>query len=398
MPHLMSWTILPLLLFVALARAADTPQQEIRGFDYARKTIYHSPQTPGYTCWTSAWIMPDDSIWVCFTQATGPLTGREKTPADIRRKLSWPPEGIEGYDMNGLKMEVVYLRSTDQGESWQQVGAAQFKSPMNARGDNGTTALGDGTILRQIWGEYLPFDKSVPRTGFVEISADRTKTWSKPILLLDPDKYTAYPVRLRQLRDGRVIALGGFVREPANNNLTRHEINARLEPMLAVSADGGRSWRGPLDVVPAELRDHWRGEECDAAELPGGDLLFVFRRDEPGGPASGRWQGVLKKDGDAWRPRDVTRSLLAPGGHPELLLTQEGVVLYFTAGGAQAWTADAGKSWHPLQVSLGYYPRSVQTRDGRIFVFSHVGGDDAYGGVDQSILMDTFTLRRGSQP
>ena len=39
-----------------------------------------------------------------------------------------------------------------------------------------------------------------------------------------------------------------------------------------------------------------------------------------------------------------------------------------------------------------YYPRSVQTKDGRIFVIGHVGGDDAYGKVDQSTVMDSFRL------
>ena len=40
-----------------------------------------------------------------------------------------------------------------------------------------------------------------------------------------------------------------------------------------------------------------------------------------------------------------------------------------------------------------YYPRSVQAADGRIFVFGHVGGDNAYGKVDQSIVMDSFRLK-----
>jgi len=39
-----------------------------------------------------------------------------------------------------------------------------------------------------------------------------------------------------------------------------------------------------------------------------------------------------------------------------------------------------------------YYPRAVQGQDGRIFVFGHVGGDDAYGKSDQSIVMDSFRI------
>jgi len=40
------------------------------------------------------------------------------------------------------------------------------------------------------------------------------------------------------------------------------------------------------------------------------------------------------------------------------------------------------------------HPRSVQAADGRIFVFGHVGGDDAYVKVDQSIVMNSFRLQK----
>ena len=39
-----------------------------------------------------------------------------------------------------------------------------------------------------------------------------------------------------------------------------------------------------------------------------------------------------------------------------------------------------------------YYPRSVQAEDGRIYIFAHVGSDNPYGSVDQSIVMDAFRL------
>src|SRR2546421_2142066 len=66
---------------------------------YARKTIYHSPQKPGYSSWVGAWIMPDDSLMVSFHQATGPVEGR----------------GVKDYDYSGLQLANVYLRSTDGG-------------------------------------------------------------------------------------------------------------------------------------------------------------------------------------------------------------------------------------------------------------------------------------------
>ena len=105
-----------------------------------------------------------------------------------------------------------------------------------------------------------------------------------------------------------------------------------------------------------------------------------------------RWQGVLKKSGDTWIPGEVAAAPLPHSGHPELLATREGPILHVATSGIH-WTSDAGQTWHKLAVpGTAYYPRAVQAADGRIFVFGHVGGDDAYGKVDQSIVMDTFRL------
>jgi len=85
-------------------------------------------------------------------------------------------------------------------------------------------------------------------------------------------------------------------------------------------------------------------------------------------------------------------SILPHSGQPELLATKEGPVLHVATSGVH-WTDDAGKSWHKLDVpGTAYYPRSLQAKDGTIFVFGHIGGDDAYGKVDQSIVMDRFKL------
>src|SRR5262249_35848988 len=155
-------------------------------------------------------------------------------------------------------------------------------------------------------------------------------------------------------------------------------------PLLLVSSDQGRSWKGPVPVVPETHHRGWGGEESDAAELAGGDLLCVFRRTDPDHKGREvRWQGVLQKSGGAWAPGDVGPSPLPPSGHPELLATREGPVLHLATSGIH-WTSDAGRTWNRLNVpGTAYYPRSVQAADGRIFVFGHVGGDDPYGKVDQ---------------
>jgi hypothetical protein len=85
--------------------------------DYERNTIYRSPSVPAYTCWVGAWSMPDGSLMTSFTQATGPVGERKKAPESVRKKLNWPPaEGAEyeQFDMTGLELRNVHLRSRDQ--------------------------------------------------------------------------------------------------------------------------------------------------------------------------------------------------------------------------------------------------------------------------------------------
>jgi hypothetical protein len=75
-----------------------------------------------------AWTMPDGSLMVAFTQATGPVERRAPAPAEFLRQLNWPPSEDRGFDMNGLDLRNVHLRSFDGGKSWKQVSADPFRT------------------------------------------------------------------------------------------------------------------------------------------------------------------------------------------------------------------------------------------------------------------------------
>lgn len=387
------WSTGSALLAANSEPAAPGGNFEATGFEH--RVIYHSPQTPGFTSWVGAWLMPDGSVMTCFTQATGPVDGRPMAPKAIRERLQWPPPGLPtGYDMTGLDLRNVHLRSYDEGRSWKQVSADPFKSNMNGITGESETALADGTVLRAVWGHYLPYNPEVPQTGYLQRSTDETKTWGPPEVLLDEKKYMTYPKRLRNLRDGRLILIGG-VASVAANSLPREALAKLIEPLLLVSSDHGKRWTGPIAVVPAANRSNWGGEEYDAAELPNGDLLCVFRRPDPDQPNKEvRWQGTLKKTGETWTPVDARPAPFPHSGHPELLATREGPILHIATTGIHS-TEDGGRTWKRLSApGSAYYPRSVQLKDGLILVFGHVGGDDAYGKSDQSIVMDSFRLAR----
>jgi hypothetical protein len=380
------------LAVVGVPMRGAAPAAAYRAAGYQRQVIYRSPQQPGYTCWTGAWVMPDGDLMVSFTRATGPVEGRPRAPRAVLDRLVWPPNGDARYDMTGLDLRNVHLRSKDGGQSWQEVGADPFRSPMNGVTGEAEMGLPSGTLVRGLWGFYLPFDPELPPTGLVQRSSDGGKSWGKPAPMLAPRRYTAWPKRLRRLRDGRLIATGGVVEVPAGT-LNRTELGRRFEPLLTVSRDSGKRWGKPIPVVPPEMRSEWGGEEYDAAELENGDLLCVFRRLDPKQPGREvRWQGRLRKSGRSWVPADVKAAPFPHSGHPELLAAREGVVLHLATRGIHL-TADGGKTWRQLEVpGTSYYPRSVQALDGTIYAFGHIGGDDGYGAADQAIVMDRFRL------
>jgi hypothetical protein len=377
--------------------------------DLERTHVYHSPQYPGYTCWCGLSNMPDDSLMCSFTQAAGPFKGRPKAPEEVRRALDWPPEMSElefqrtgdEYDMTGLDLCNMHLRSEDRGRSWQFVSADPFRTCMNGITGEAETALSDGTLLRGVWGMYLPYDEA-PRNGYLQRSADGARTWGEPETIFDDDDYLYWPKRIRELSDGRVLVGGGLIRRRAEH-ASRRGWFKDITMALFVSGDNGRSWSGPIDTVPQAQKNEDLGlsEEFDWAELDNGDLLLVMRADgHPDGPH--RMQTRLVRRGSTWETSAVEEAPFPHSGHPEMLATREGVILHVATTGI-SWTTDEGGTWRDLELddglqeirgepAVGYYPKSVQMADGEVFIVGHVGGDDGYGCVDQSIVAVRFFL------
>jgi len=368
----------------------------MRGF--RRVFIYHSPQYPGYTCWCGLWNMPDDSAMCSFTQATGPFRDRLRAPENVRCTLAWPPEGHgEEYDMTGLHLQNVHLRSVDAGETWTFAGSDDFRSCMNGTTGEAEEALADGTILRGVWGRYLPYD-AVPQDGYMERSNDGGRIWSGPELVNDDESRMFWPKRIRLLRDGRLLTGGGFYVRHSERD-TRPHWTDDFFPALFVSDDSGGTWSGPIQVVPdAGLEDFRLTEEFDWAELDDGDLLLILRA----GVEEGRLQTRLRRTGSTWETTSLEPAGLPYSGHPELLKTREGGILHVATTGISC-TRDEGRTWCDLRIEDGlaelrkepavpYYPKSVQLANGEILIVGHVGGDNGYGSVDQSIVGVRFFL------
>jgi hypothetical protein len=353
-----------------------------------RATVYHSPQTPGFTCWAGTWVMPDGRLMVSFHQATGPLHGRPLAPKALREMLEWPPPGLpDGYDMTGADQQIIHLASADGGETWTEVSAEPFHSPFNGCTCAAETALPDGTVLRAVLGEYLPF-YDVPQTGYIQRSTDGARTFGPPEVISTDDKVMTYPVRLRVLRDGRVAMSGAVI--PLGPDVRKRTDWMRvMRPVVWVSEDAGRHWAPPVEVLPRQ-EGIVNTEECDFAELADGSLLFVERTDVP---ERHRWQSLLAPEGRSYRLDSHGLAPFPPTGCPEMLATREGLVLHVASSGI-SWTADGGKTWGDLGLQTLYYPKAAQLPDGRVFCVFHRGSDDPYdGSVDQEIQSLTFRLK-----
>lgn len=384
-------------LSVSAGRAAEEGSQarmQVTVRSHQRRTLYHSPQTPGYTCWAGIWRMPDGGVMVCFTQATGSAEGwRPRAPAAILRRMPQATRERPGYDMTGLSQENVTLRSTDGGATWQKAASDLFSSCMNGMWGGGILVMGDGSLLRNAWGQGLPY-WDVRQTGFLQRSADGAKTWGAPEYLSADPHLQTWPKRLRRLRDGRILLTGAACSYEEDAWFWDAQI-PRVRPCLWVSGDpNGKSWSGPLYLAPEGV--HYAGEEWDAAELENGDLLALLRTATCS--ANGkilsqeRRQSILVKRGATWEPGPITAAPFPHSGQPELLVTREGPILNIASNGIW-WTADRGGTWTKLDVpGSAYYPGAAQLEDGTILVVSHVGSDDPYGKVDQSVVLDEIRL------
>ena len=124
---------IPLIrMCVTAGEPPNDPGSRWSAEQYARKTIYHSVQKPGYTCWLGAWQMPDYSLMITFKEVTGPAQGRP------RAKVEWQEAfGLmkvdPARDFTGLLMADMYLRSAILQRSQSAVSKLLLSEELSTR-------------------------------------------------------------------------------------------------------------------------------------------------------------------------------------------------------------------------------------------------------------------------
>ncbi len=421
------------VLLIFLTHASTT----IGVTDYSQSKIYTSPDQPAFVgAFTGAWLNPDGSVGTAIGKATGPL----------------PTNPPQSKDPNALAVSNIYLKSSPSGVFTPSV-VNRTDSLKTASGkgihpiavsSQADITLKDGTLLRRVNGDdTAAFNNGVAslagvpeantyKTAFIQSLAPGATAWSQPNYLLDPATETYQISRIQYLRDGRLIATGQVWHAKAGTK----NASTKLEALLMVSDDQGRSWNNGL-VIPASEPCLFPNE-WDAAEMPSGDLLAVFRStalksvgEACNGPhtAPVRNEVLLKKTGATWtmngvktmrkNSADASSPAFPHAGHPELISAKEGfnnpsfpqgIIIYFSYAGPDAgygnyYTIDGGVKWTALPSfarSL-YYPNSVQSPNGTIYVFDNQSakgcGDCFFDRADTSSLtMFKFKLSVGGTP
>ena len=328
------------------------------------------PLRPG----VGMWKLPNGTIQCDFDQGNGP------------RSAPWVTNPV--------------LQSTNGGQTWTgptyvPTGYSRGMAVFAGDTPNSVTMVRPADVQAFAPSSGLP-NICQRRDQFfgVERSIDGGATWSLPVNLVSQNDYQlCWPTVVKPLRDGRLVAMAGVVAKGVAPAL----VQANMQKMMFVSADGGRTWGAGIPLVPMGAAVC---EESDFVELPTGDLLWVHRAQHWGADGSfgdqGRVQSISKKVGDTFVSDAPKACPLPAGGFPCDLMTQEGVILDLGGSGSH-WSDDMGQNWHDLIVNgkelrTPYYPQAVQTADGTIVLVGHIGSDNSYGTVDQSIVMQSFRL------
>jgi hypothetical protein len=361
-----------------------------------RPAIYHSQQTPGWISWCSILSLHNGELIVGFNEVTGNINRQKPEYLPEIRKNAFPNDF---YNFTGLnnKFKIISAKNKETWlNQWDNYYEEDWSGPWPPA-HNILLQTTMGTLLRETQGRRIPQQVNC---GVISRSEDNGKTWSKYSAICDPDEWHIYVSRILQLRDGRLLmaAEGMAANVPGGYQWS--------STFWLTSEDDGRSWSKPLPAITSDGSAGYY--EPAVAELRNGDILMMVRvqdlvENNPLDahapllkPSRNRKQVILKKISDKWVPYKIETLGIPHGGHPELLMTEQGILLYISAEGFWG-TCDEGNIWTGIETlpPAPYYPRAVQLDDGIIIVVGHNGGDCPYPPPeDMMIWKVSFRINR----
>lgn len=315
-------------------------------------TITNDPEAVG---WTAEWIKQVGGQKIGSPAAPVKVSlPASSYPRSIPGALSW----IAGRDGSILMCAGQRIaRSTDGGDTWQDVCAIQDGKP------NGYfTRLPDGSLLMVVsTGEG---DRQI---GWIR-SDDDGRTWSEPTPIVTLQKHWYFWGPVCVMQDGR----WGYC--PYFEEVTEKGEHVRTNSMLLWSNDQGKTWSEPI-VFP-KAADGNRGlTEMTVAQFGPQQYFAAIRADD----TTGSWDGFYwseSSDGLNW---SAPASFDERGRMPLIYKLKNGWALAYRQYDAEKGTQHSairfsrdGRTWSkPLSVETGVnaMPQLVEL-SGRIVVFN----------------------------
>ena len=356
----------------------------VRAVDFQSRKIYESKQEPGYTSWVSFFPGERGQWYLTCEEVTRPETPLPGTSRQKIYEMGLP----RGYDKSKYQMEVVMLESKDGLETWKEISRQPVRFQHSA-GSFGQARTRDGRFLRFAWSCYSLDSSVAPNEVFYE-STDNGQTWKKMPPFHD-DHFVSWPHRLRTLRDGTLVLCvpmrpkwGSDTDYPTRTS-RRLDVNADMQMNLFVSHDQGRTWSGPLPILPGQ-----NVSETDFVELPDGNLLFVNNS-----IFANAGRQFVYRNGNVFTPGPLER--VHSGTVPETVcLTDDGILVGCMRAGSYYWSDDLGQNWQRLEGVRGngevYQPWMNYLGNGKVACAGHLGLDDAFGKRDQYVCLQTFKV------
>ena len=361
------------MMLALLARSVSAEQSfapRAQAADFKEEQVYHSPEKPGYCAWVQLWRDTDGNLMVAFNEKRADKDKPKRGSADPK---SMEDMGLSAkYDFTDLISETMYLRSTDEGTTWEE-------ASRTAHGVITPVSLADGRLLSVTWG--MP--------GWLRESADVGRTWHNVRELMDPRYFDVFPFVMRLLADQKTLVIvcpfapAWGSGKPLPTRISQIAGVQKFQAAFFWSTDFGRTLIGPIGLFPGVPVT-----EPDFCELPSGDLLFVHHRMYSGTCH----RQLVRRTSLGLVPDPMEESSM---NTPEIFVrTLDGYLVGASRNGAYRWSDDDGLTWYPVEdaPNCNYQPRAVTLRDGRVMFAWHKGADLAYQETDMWIGRHVFRL------
>ena len=364
-------------------------------------TVYQPSERPGFVAWVNAFSFGNGETGLAFDQVL-----RKKDPRFVPPRLEFGEAvgapvsyGSVECGEEGLSAFRVYMRSAD-GVHFTETGRCP-----RTEGSFCHAGFPDGRILGfdvprrnekgDGWADHIRVSESI----------DGGSTWHVVRRLLEGN--APYLWRVRTLKNGEILLLASFYGTPWGPEKDRPTRNTmlpgetyinKIQTFFLTSPDGVH-FSPPQYILPG-IGAH----EYDAVETDENTLLFIAG-DVQGTPVGRQF---VRRTPDGWingpllsigrgAPEDPKEN--PQGGFvPETLIQEErtGTLVGFRRGKGYALSADQGENWTAIDMpgmrELPYQPVMLALPDGRIALYGHLGGDNAFGEKDMKMIAHVLSL------